>query len=123
MENIAVKLAPKIAKRGGGFVDPINGLAIAVGRQRKGFQIVPNTGFIQARIYAGDLLKVELPASDSSSVNVEKSPEAVRLRFTKKHKFGSQKYGSGEEIVVSPEAALELLEYGVVEILQGDDQP
>lgn len=123
MENIAVKLAPKIARRGGGFVDPQNGVAIAVGRQRRGFQIVPNTGFIQARIFAGDLLKIELPAAEPSSGDLEKSPKAVHLRFTKKYKFCSQKYGAGEEIVVSPEVAAELVAEGVAEVFQGNDEP
>lgn len=124
MEDIAVKLAPKIAKRGGGFVDPQSGLAIAVGRQRKGFQIVPNTGFIQARIYAGDLLKVEMPAAEPvHDGGAEKNVKAVQLRFTKKYKIGSQRYGAGEEIVVSPEVAAELVLEGVVEVLQGNDEP
>jgi len=118
---IAVKLRPDIASKGRGFVDPENGRAIAVGHQkRNGFQLVPNTSFIRARLHEGSLLKVELPPASTGSAN---GSGLVTIVFLKKCKFGDQQFFENDQLEVSAEDAAMLVEQGLAKLIESNDAP
>lgn len=124
VEMIAVKLRPDIASKGRGFVDPENGRAIAVGHQkRKGFQLVPNTSFIRARLHEGSLLKVELPPSTASAGSASSPTGSAAVIFTKKYSMGEQKFSKGDRLQTTAEEADLLVMEGVAKLVSEADAP
>lgn len=119
MEKIPVKLNSKLARRGQGFVDPSNGVAIAVARQKKnGFQLVPETSFIRARLHEGSLIRVELPSTSSGAGAGE-----VEIVFSKKYSFGGDNFKKGDRVKLSAEEAELLVLEGVATRAESNDAP
>jgi len=120
MEKLAVKLHPKIARRGGGFVDPESGLGISVARQAKnGFQLVPATGFIRARINSGDLLSVEISQPKQQPKADEGKVEVVLVKGIK---IDDTKFKAGEKLLLTTDQADKLIADGVAK-MAGSDAP
>lgn len=135
--EIPVKLNNKLARRGQGFVDPSNGVAIAVGRQKKhGFQLVPETSFIRARLHEGSLIRVEMPdsmASENSSSSGSdndaggddpgSTPATVEIVFSKKYSFGGDNFKKGDRVKLGAEEAELLVQEGVATRVESSDAP
>lgn len=110
MDTIRIKLGQKVAKRNGGFVDPANGIAICSSRQKQGFQEVPKTAFVQARINTGELIEVK-PAKAIDE------PQTSLVEVTVKQKIAVDevKYKVGDRLTVTADVAAQLREQGKVE--------
>jgi hypothetical protein len=110
VKTVNVKLGAKLAKRGGGLVDPSTGIAISAAKTAGSEgQQVPKTNFIAARLHSGELIEVKSAAPANQNVT-----EEIEVTFKKKTEVSGREYKAGDKAKVNSVLATTLREEGKI---------